>query len=98
MCGADSSRQLPHEERHAGSVKLGGISAAEHHGNIFTVNPVCFKTQLRANPFVETRSRQRIGDGYPNVIGLSLPDQVNGLLNVFPGFPRVPKLNEETGA
>src|SRR5579884_3686240 len=98
MCGADSSRQLPHEERHAGLGKTRWYKRRGTSWKYLHCQSSLFKTQLRANPFVETRSRQRIGDGYPNVIGLSLPDQVNGLLNVFPGFPRVPKLNEETGA
>ncbi len=57
-----------------------------------------FVTQLFVDAFIEFRSGKRIGNRNSDVVGTGLADQLNGLLDIIPGFARITELKKEAGA
>src|SRR6516225_1363026 len=75
-------------------IKLVGIRTLEHHGQIFAVGPVGFLAKLCLDAIEELGSRQGVRNGDSNIIGASISNEFDGVLNILPSFPRISELQE----
>ena len=80
------------------AIKLVGVGALEHHGHVFTVGPVGLLSELCLNAIEKLGSGQRVRNGNADVIGPSVSDQFDGVLNVLPGLAWISELQEVAGS
>src|SRR5439155_10179861 len=65
---------------------------------VVRIHPLSLCSQLLPNSRVERSAGKGIGNGNSDVIGARLADQLDSLLDMFPGLARVAELQEEAGA
>src|SRR5580698_6415117 len=79
-------------------VELVRVSSVEHSAKIIAIGPVSLCADLFPYTLVERRTWQRIGNRDSDVVRACGADKFDGLLNVFPIFSRVAKLQKVTGS
>src|ERR1700734_542655 len=80
------------------SIEISRVSGLEHYAKIIAVGPIALRPKLHPNTFIEDSARQRIGEGYSDIIRPQLPHQGYRLLKFDPSLTGVAELQEEACA
>src|SRR5271154_6136604 len=80
------------------TIEFAGVSALEHHGEIPTVGPIGFRSELRLHLLEELGPRKGIRNGNADVVWPRIAHEVHRPCDLLPCLAGIPKLQKVTGA